>query len=314
MVNKVQTAAAAGLAMASAACASVPPANTSAMKFVDAAGVRVHVEEWGLKEGEKDEPVFLIHGASSDLGVWRPSIVPLLKDRFHLAAYDRPGMGFTTGRPADANTLERQAKIAAAVIEQLGLKKPIVVAHSWGGGVALRLALDRPDLVGGLVLIAPVAYEWPGGVSWHLHWSANPLVGDLFNNVLAPPFTSSAVKTGVAGAFGPSPVPEGYLETAGSMRAVRPSAMRANSLDMTSAKREIIAQQARYRDITVPVALLAGDSDSVVSTAIHTVKLAHTLTNARIDVLQGVGHLPHEASPERFLKLLDWVAAERAKR
>jgi len=68
-------------------------------------------------------------------------------------------MGYTSDRPPGSDTLELQAKVAVGVIEQLGLKKPIVVAHSYGGAVALRLALDRPDLVGGLVLIAPVAYE-----------------------------------------------------------------------------------------------------------------------------------------------------------
>ncbi|MDP3738957.1 MAG: alpha/beta hydrolase [Hyphomonadaceae bacterium] len=292
--------------VATTACASVPAVDVSAMKFVEAAGVRTHVAEWG-----SGESVLLIHGASSDIGVWEPTIVPALKDRFRVAAYDRPGMGFTDQRPADAGRLDVQAKVATGVIEQLGLTKPIVVGHSWGGAVALRLALDRPDLVGGLVLIAPVAYQWPGGVSWHIYWSSNPLVGGLFNNVLAPPFSESAVRSGLAAAFGPSPVPEGYFEKASSVRVVRPAAMRANSLDLIASKREIIAQQARYPEIKVPVAILAGDSDSVVSSTIHALKLAQTLPNARIDVLQGVGHLPHEASPERFAKLLDWVKSAK---
>jgi pimeloyl-ACP methyl ester carboxylesterase len=276
------------------------------MKFVEAAGVHTHVAEWG-----SGEPVFLIHGASSDIGVWEPTIVPMLKDRFHVAAYDRPGMGFTDRRPADADRLDVQAKVAAGVIEQLGLKKPIVTAHSWGGAVALRLALDRPDLVGGLVLIAPVAYGWPGGVSWHIYWSSNPLIGGLFNNVLAPPFSESAVRSGLAGAFAPSPVPDGYFEKAASVRAVRPAAMRANSLDLIASKREVIAQQMRYPEIKVPVAILAGDGDTVVSSTIHSLKLAQTLPNARIDVLQSVGHLPHEASSERFEKLLEWVRSAK---
>jgi len=276
------------------------------MKFVDAGGVRTHVESWGT-----GEPVLLIHGASSQIGVWEPTVIPLLTDRFHLVGYDRPGMGHTTERQADADKLEVQARVAAGVIEQSGLRKPIVIAHSWGGAVALRLALDRPDLVGGLVLIAPVAYEWPGGVSWHLHWSANPVVGGLFNNVLAPPFAGAAVKSGLVGAFGPSPVPEGYLEEAGVMRAAAPSALRANSLDMMSAKREVIAQQARYPEIMVPVAILAGDGDTVVSSTIHSLKLAQTMSNARIDVVQGSGHLPHEAAPERLSKLVDWVQAAK---
>jgi pimeloyl-ACP methyl ester carboxylesterase len=281
-------------------------ADTSPLRFVDASGVRTHVAEWGA-----GEPILLIHGASSDMGVWAPTVIPSLSSRFRIAAYDRPGLGFTEQRPPRAETLEVQAKVAAGVIEQLKLDRPIIVGHSWGGAVTLRLALDHPDLVGGLVLIAPVAYEWPGGVSWHLHWSSNPLIGDLFNQVITRPFATAAVRSGLAGAFGPSPVPPNYLEAASALRAVRPAAMRANSLDMMTAKREIIAQQARYREIAAPVALLAGDGDTVVSTMIHSMKLARTLSKARIDVVQGAGHLPHEAAPDRFVKLLDWVRASR---
>jgi pimeloyl-ACP methyl ester carboxylesterase len=276
------------------------------MKYIDARGVRTHVAEWGV-----GDPLLLIHGASSQIGVWEPSVVPLMRRRFRLVGYDRPGMGFTRERPEDAHKLELQAQVAAGVIERSGLDKPIVVAHSWGGAVALRLALDHPDLVSGLVLVAPVAYEWPGGMTWHLYCSSNPVIGGLFNNIVAPALAAGAVRSGLAGAFRPSPVPERYLERASVMRAATPAAMRANSLDMMAAKREIIAQQARYPEIEMPVAILVGDSDSVVSPALHSIELAQTLSNARIDMLRGAGHLPHEDAPHRLLKLVEWVQASK---
>ncbi len=289
-------------AFALAGCASYPTVDVAQMKFVEAAGVQTHVETWG--EGD---PVFLIHGASSHIGTWKPTIIPMLKDQFRVAAYDRPGMGYTADRPADSDTLALQARVAADVIEQLGLEKPIVVAHSWGGAVALRLALDRPDLVSGLVLIAPVAYEWPGGVDWYNYWSANPLSGWLFNNVVAQPFAGAAVSDGMRGAFTPNTPPEGWLEAAEVSLAARPQSLRANGEDLVAAKREVTAQQARYADIKIPVAILVGDSDRVVSPTIHAMKLAQTLPNARIDVVAGAGHLPQEIAPERFRKLFDWV-------
>jgi pimeloyl-ACP methyl ester carboxylesterase len=285
-----------------------PEADISCMRFVDAAGVSTHIATWGIEAGE---PLLLIHGAFSHIGTWAPTIVPLLKDEFRFAAYDRPGMGFTSTRPADSDTLTRQAMVAAGVIGQLGLNKPVIIAHSWGGAVALRLALDRPDLVGGLVLIAPVAYEWPGGVSWHFHWSSNPLVGGLFNHVLTRPFADAAVRRGMEDAFRPNLPPQGWLEGARVARAAEPGPLRANAEDMVAAKREVSAQQDHYTDIRMPVAILAGDSDGVVSTTIHALRLAQTLPNARIEVLRGVGHLPHEASPASFRKLLDWVVSQR---
>lgn len=300
MFRAFRLAAAAGLL--ASACSSIPEADVSKMRFVEAAGVSAHVETWGA-----GDPVFLIHGASSHIGTWEPTIVPLLKNEFLVAAYDRPGMGYTTDRPAGSDTLAVQAKVAADVIEKLGLKKPVVIAHSWGGAVALRLALDRPDLVGGLVLIAPVAYDWPGGVDWYNYWSANPLSGWLFNNIVAQPFADASVRSGMAGAFTPNLPPNGWLEAANVSLAARPESLRANGEDLVAAKREVIGQQARYPEIKMPVAILVGDSDRVVSPSIHAMQLARVLPNARIDVLAGVGHLPQEASPERFRKLLDWV-------
>lgn len=278
------------------------------MQFVEAAGVATHVEAWGPEDADG---VLLIHGASSDVGLWSPTIVPALQDRFRLVAYDRPGMGFTEKRPAHAERLAVQAQVAADVIGATGLRKPIVVAHSWGGAVALRLALDHPDRIGGLVLIAPVAYEWPGGVSWHIYWSDNPLIGGLFNDVLSRPFAAGAARSGMVAAFAPSLPPENYLERASVLRAVRPAAMAANAKDLIVAKREVIAQQARYPEISVPVGILTGVGDSVVSPTIHSLALSRTLPDVRLYLLEGVGHLPHEAQPAKLVELLDWVRGQR---
>lgn len=280
------------------------------MRFVDAGGVQVHVDQWG-PEGEPD--VFMIHGASSDMALWSPSVIPALERTYRLSAYDRPGLGFTERRPPHAERLEVQARVAAEAIERMGLRRPIVMAHSWGGAVALRLALDRPDIVSGLVLIAPVAYEWPGGVSWHIYWSANPVVGPLFNNVVTRPFVAGAGRAGVVGTFAPVPAPDDYYERASVARATRPGAMRANADDLIVSKREVIAQQGRYAELRMPVAILSGDADGVVSTPIHSQGLARTLPHARLVVLPGVGHVPQETATRELGELVDWVRTEAAK-
>ncbi len=293
--------------LALAGCASYPKDDVAQMRFVEAAGVRTHVETWG-----SGEPVLLIHGASSHIGTWRPTIVPMLSQKYLVAAYDRPGMGYTTDRPAGSDTLELQAKVAAGVVEQLGLKKPIVVvAHSWGGAVALRLALDRPDLVRGLVLIAPVAYQWDGGVDWYNYWSANPLSGWLFNNLISQPFAAGSVKEGAAAAFAPTKVPEGWMEKSEVSLAARPGSLQANGEDLVAAKREVTAQQDRYPQLKIPVAIMVGDHDGVVMANVHGLKLAEKLPNVKLDVVQGAGHLPHEAAPDRFRKLFDWVESQK---
>lgn len=290
------------------ACAAVPPADMSTMRFVQSEGVPIHVASWG----DPTKPsVLMIHGASSDMGVFAPSVIPVLEKDYFLSAYDRPGMGYSQ-RPANSDLLKVQADVAADVIDQMGLKKPIIVTHSWAGAVGLRLALDHPDKISGLVLISPVAYEWPGGVTWYNYWSATPLIGDIFN-IIAQPFTAAALSDGIRGTFAPMAVNKDYVEKAGSARATRPSAMRANALDLVNAKREIIAQQARYPEIKIPIAILAGDKDDVVWTDLHSRGLAKTLPETRLEVLPGVGHLPQEAAPEKVAELVAWVRAKAAK-
>ncbi|MEQ1784543.1 MAG: alpha/beta hydrolase, partial [Hyphomonadaceae bacterium] len=145
------------------------------------------------------------------------------------------------------------------------------------------------------------------GVDWYNYWSANPLSGWLFNNILSQPFASGSVESGTEAAFAPTKVPDGWLEKSEVSLAARPGSLQANGEDLVAAKREVIGQQDRYPQLEI----LVGDHDDVVSPTIHALKLAEKLPNVRLDVVQGAGHLPHEAAPDRFKKLFDWVETSK---
>jgi pimeloyl-ACP methyl ester carboxylesterase len=88
---------------------------------------------------------------------------------------DLPGMALPPSlMPQDAS-FPQLADYVAHVAETLGVRRAVVVGHSLGGGVALHLALRRPDLVDGLVLLAPAA------LGRSLHWIYKlyclPLIG-----------------------------------------------------------------------------------------------------------------------------------------
>ena len=127
--------------------AQFPPTG----RFIDADGVRVHMRE----DGPDGEPrVLLIHGAGSNLReLWGP-LADALTPTQRVIAYDRPGMGYS-GRSPGAQMLAAQARVAAQVLEAAGNGPALVVGHSLGAAVSLRLALDFPHLVRGLVLVAP---------------------------------------------------------------------------------------------------------------------------------------------------------------
>lgn len=295
-------------ACALAACSAYPATEMSQATYVEASGVTTRVAEWG-----SGPSILVIHGASSTLSVFEPTVAPLLSGSYRLVGYDRPGMGLTKDRPEDADTLEVQANVAAGVIDAMDMRKPIVIGHSFGGAVALRLALDHPEKVSGLVLIGAPAYDWPGGVAWHYHVAAAPVIGPLFTHVLARPFVTGAVKSGVRNSFDPQEAPEGYATAIQSELAARAGPLQANGKDVRALKQELIAQSPRYQDIGMPVGIMVGDSDNVVSPELHSKRLAETIANTRLEVLEGVGHAPHEIAPQTLKSLVDWVAAEASE-
>lgn len=257
-------------------------------RFIEAEGARIHVREAGFASSPR---LLLIHGASSNhLELWGP-----LADEFtalhRVIAYDRPGMGHSTRPRRNAHTMETQSRIAAEVLKQTG-GPALIVAHSLGSAVALRLALDHPQLVTGLVLIAPASHPYPGKPAWWARASASPLTGPLLN-LLIPwlgPMRSGAA---VANNFWPQPVPVNYAKTAGVPMIFRPSAFKASAEDVCASKAEFAAQQPRYAELLTPAIIITAEKDKIVSPKRHARALAADLPAAELVIAPDTGHMPH---------------------
>jgi pimeloyl-ACP methyl ester carboxylesterase len=106
-------------------------------------GVRLHVAELGLRRGSPGaEPaVVLIHGASGNMEDMRLALGEKLAATHRVILIDRPGHGWSS-RPADDSYASpaRQAGLVTEALKQLGVRRAILVGHSWGGAFA-RYAL-----------------------------------------------------------------------------------------------------------------------------------------------------------------------------
>ena len=99
--------------------------------------------------------ILFVHGSPGTWEAYRGYLDdPALRAAARLIALDRPGFGGSARGRAEPS-LERQAAAAAAVLEAEPGPPALVVGHSLGGPIAARLAVDRPDLVAALVLVAP---------------------------------------------------------------------------------------------------------------------------------------------------------------
>src|SRR5437867_11912058 len=135
---------------------------------------RLRVTTWG---GGAPPHAIVLPGLMADWRALAPQIRTLRRDGWTVHVVDLPGFALHPSRaPADA-TVVQLADYVAKVMGDLSIPHALVLGHSLGGGVALHLALRRPELVSGLVLIAPA------GLGISLHWIYKlycvPLLGRL---------------------------------------------------------------------------------------------------------------------------------------
>ena len=259
--------------------------------FVSVDGARIHVAERNGVVDPDAATVVLVHGASANLREFESNLVPALEGRVNLLSIDRPGHGYS-GRTATSNELGEQARLIMSAVRERVDGAVVLVGHSFGGAVSLRLAMDYPEDVRGMVLLAPASHPWPGGTSWYNYAAANPVYGRAFAD-LVPILGPNMAQGGMVNVFAPNDVPDRYAENLGLGLLFRPSNFRANALDMVAANEEFDAQSRRYGDIAVPTVIFSPSKDHVLSPKLHAYNLSQTLQNVDLVVQPETGHMPH---------------------
>ena len=295
-----------------AGCASWSAEKSAPMigQTIDVDGVSIHVVEAGPANSDLP-PVVLIHGASVNLRDMKMSLGdPLARDR-RVVLIDRPGRGYSE-RPKNGHELAVQARLIHGAMEALEVERPIVVGQSLGGAVALNYALQFQSEMTGLVLLAPVSHEWPGGVAWYNNASQIPLIGMLLRRLVIPIYGQLSAKGGIEESFAPNDAPEDYYERSGLALLFRAKDFKSNASDVANLKDEIIAQQPRYGELRLPVAIVTGTSDSTVSPEIHSKQLAQEVDHASLLLLPNTGHALHHAETAAILDVINEISAGRA--
>lgn len=277
-------------------------------KFVKVAGVDIHYLEY-LPPAPEGAPIVLVHGASGNLGDMAESLMPLLKEHHHVVAFDRPGHGWSQ-RPADAAMTDpmRQAEVLHEAITALGLKKPVLLGHSWGGAVATAYALAYPQELSGLLVMSGATHVWEGKTAWYHKLVATPFIGTLFLYLLMVPGGQVLARSGVTTNFAPNKAPENYARRIGLPLLFRPANFRANSADSSALRSWLALQSKRYHEIRVPTIIITGNRDKTVWAKLHSYALHDAITGSEMIKLVGVGHMPHYVRPDLVVDALARLA------
>jgi pimeloyl-ACP methyl ester carboxylesterase len=197
-------------------------------------------------------------------------------------------------------------------LEKLGIGSAIFVVHSWAGALGARMALDYPDRVAGLVMLAPVAYPWRGGVGWYNKLVTTPLIGPLLATTITLPLGYFLTYSGARNVFAPQAMPDGFVEDSATPLLLRPREFLANAWDLVTLKAAVIEQAPRYATIKAPVVVIAGDADKTVWPTIHSQPFAAIVPNAKLILLPGVGHMVMYAERDLVMHEIDVMTREVA--
>jgi 3-oxoadipate enol-lactonase len=264
-------------------------------------GARIYYEVEG-----SGHPLLLIHGGLGSLRMWDGSATEFA-ERYSVIRYDTRGFGRTETEDVEFTNRDD----AVAVLDHLGAESAYVIGQSRGGGIALDLAIDRPERVDALISVAGGI----GGYEWDPPAGTEPPPWDemerLWNEKDWERLAELETRVWVDGWGQPSTRVDPNVR-----RTVHDWILSTYRQEKVEGKPQRLEPPAveRLAEVDVPTVVMVGavDAPAEVDAGHH---LARSVTGARLVEFSGVAHMIHLEEPERFneavLEFLDDVDGRR---
>lgn len=265
--------------------------------------VRIHGHQVSFRRGGSGPVLLLLHGIAGSSRTWR-EVMPVLAEHYHVIAPDLIGHG-DSAKPVGDYSLGAHASGLRDFLALLGVERATIVGQSFGGGVAMQLAYQHPELCERLVLVDS------GGLGREVSWILRLLTlpgAEYVMPVLFPQFVRQSGNSVARFLFDRGIRSERLAEM---WRAYASLTEAANRRAFIRTMRSVIdpggqsvsAMDRLYLASHLPTLIVWGDRDEIIPVS-HAVAAHEAIPGSRLEIMEGVGHFPHVERPHEFVQVL----------
>ncbi|KAB0662907.1 alpha/beta fold hydrolase [Burkholderia diffusa] len=240
-------------------------------------------------------PVLLIHGSGPGVTAyanWRLTM-PALAEQFRVIAPDMAGFG-ETERPRDyVYSMDHWVDHAVGLLDALGVERAHVIGNSFGGALALALAIRAPERVGRLVLMGAAGTRFTLTEGLDAVWGYTPSIANMRGLLDIFAFDRTLVNDELAKLRYDASVRPGYQEAFANMFPVP----RQRWVDA------LASDEVKLRALPHDTLIVHGREDRVIPLD-SSMRLLELLPNAQLHVFGNCGHWTQIEHAARFNRLV----------
>jgi len=262
--------------------------------------IALSVDTLGYKTNYHDvgsgETIVLLHGSGPGVTAWANwnKTFPILGKDFRLLAPDLAGFGFTERVPGATYNMMNWVHQVEAFFDALGIEKAHLVGNSFGGSLALAMAVEHPERIDKLVLMGSVGVHFPITYGLDRVWGYEPSLANMeellgiftYDHSFATP---DLIKSRYEGSIQP-----GFQE---SFSAMFPEP-RQKSVD------RMASYECYLRDIKNDTLIIHGLQDRVIPVS-NSYKLLELIPNAQMHIFGKCGHWTQIEHTQEFCDQLE---------
>lgn len=248
--------------------------------------------------------MLLLHGLAGSSRTWR-AVVPELARSYDVIAPDLLGHG-ESAKPMGDYSLGAFASGLRDFLAALDVPRATIVGHSFGGGIAMQLAYQHPEVCDRLVLVSS------GGLGREVSWmlrlltlpGAEQLMPLIFPRIVAARGDDVRRFLHRLGLRSPrlTEMWRSYASLAGAEN--RKAFVRTIRGVIEPGGQIVSALDRLYLAANLPALIVWGDRDDIIPVT-HAAVAHEAIAGSRLEILEGVGHFPHVEAPDRFLAVLN---------